>query len=62
MVLPDSAPNNIECGAGRHSSWPTRCPTALIEGPMGGIWSWTIDDVGHAATWPHQHSPEALLR
>ena len=35
---------------------------ALIEGPMGGIWSWTIDDVGHAATWPHQHSPEALLR
>ena len=36
-------------------------PDALIKGPMGGIWSWTIDDVGHAATWPHQHSPEAFL-
>jgi hypothetical protein len=32
----------------------------FIEGPMGGIWFWTIFGTGLAALWIQKHFPEAL--
>ena len=32
----------------------------FIEGPMGGIWLWSIMEVGIASCWIHQHHPEVL--
>jgi hypothetical protein len=32
----------------------------FLEGPMGGIWFWTIFGVGAAATWIYRHRPEVL--
>jgi hypothetical protein len=32
----------------------------FIEGPMGGIWLWTIYGVGLAAVWAYGHHPEIL--
>jgi hypothetical protein len=32
----------------------------FIEGPMGGIWLWTVYGVGLAATWAYRHHPEIL--
>ncbi len=32
----------------------------FIEGPMGGIWYWTLFGVGLAALWLYRHEPEAL--
>jgi hypothetical protein len=32
----------------------------FIEGPMGGIWFWTIVGTGIAAIWIHRNYPEAL--
>ena len=31
-----------------------------LEGPMGGVWFWTIVGLGLAATWIHRHAPEVL--
>ena len=31
-----------------------------LEGPMGGIWYWTLFGVGLAAVWIHAHHPGAL--
>jgi hypothetical protein len=32
----------------------------FIEGPMGGIWFWTIVGTGMAAVWIYKNYPEAL--
>jgi hypothetical protein len=32
----------------------------FIEGPVGGIWLWTIYGLGLAAMWSYRHEPEAL--
>jgi len=32
----------------------------LLEGPMGGIWFWTVYGVGLAAMWIYQRYPEIL--
>jgi O-antigen ligase len=32
----------------------------FIEGPMGGIWYWTVYGVGLAALWLYRHEPTAL--
>jgi hypothetical protein len=32
----------------------------FLEGPMGGIWFWTVFGVGAAATWIYRHRPEVL--
>ena len=32
----------------------------FIEGPMGGIWFWTIYGIGLASVWLYKHSPEVL--
>ena len=32
----------------------------FIEGPMGGIWLWTVYGVGLAAAWAYRHHPEIL--
>jgi hypothetical protein len=32
----------------------------FIEGPMGGIWFWTIFGVGVGALWVYRHHPEVL--
>jgi hypothetical protein len=32
----------------------------FIEGPMGGIWFWTIYGVGLAAVWTYRHYPQVL--
>jgi O-antigen ligase len=32
----------------------------FIEGPMGGIWFWTLYGVGMAAVWLHRHEPQVL--
>jgi O-antigen ligase len=32
----------------------------FLEGPMGGIWFWTIFGVGLAALWLYKHNPELL--
>ncbi|AMV32007.1 O-Antigen ligase [Pirellula sp. SH-Sr6A] len=32
----------------------------FLEGPMGGIWYWTLYGIGMAAIWIHRHCPEAL--
>ena len=32
-----------------------------LEGPMGGIWFWTIYGVGLAAMWIYQYHPETLV-
>ncbi len=32
----------------------------FLEGPMGGIWFWTVYGVGLATLWLYRHSPEAL--
>ena len=32
----------------------------FIEGPMGGIWLWTIYGVGLAAVWAYRRCPEVL--
>ena len=32
----------------------------FLEGPMGGIWFWTIYGVGLAALWLYRHDPAAL--
>lgn len=32
----------------------------FIEGPMGGIWFWSIFGIGIASCWIHQHQPEIL--
>jgi hypothetical protein len=34
----------------------------FLEGPMGGIWFWTIYGVGLAALWLYRHQPEVLDR
>lgn len=31
-----------------------------FEGPMGGIWFWTVFGTGLAAIWIHQHAPHVL--
>lgn len=31
----------------------------FIEGPMGGIWMWTLMGVGLGATWVYRHAPQA---
>ncbi len=36
------------------------CFDVFIEGPMGGIWFWSIVGVGIAARWIHRHYPEVL--
>ena len=30
----------------------------FLEGPMGGIWFWTVYGVGLAAVWLHRHDPQ----
>jgi hypothetical protein len=32
----------------------------FLEGPMGGIWFWTVYGVGLAASWLYKHNPEVL--
>ena len=32
----------------------------FLEGPMGGIWFWTIYGVGLAAMWLYKHDPAVL--
>ena len=32
----------------------------FIEGPMGGIWLWTVYGAGLAAVWAYRHHPEIL--
>lgn len=32
----------------------------FLEGPMGGIWFWSLYGIGMAAIWIHRHSPESL--
>ena len=32
----------------------------FIEGPMGGIWYWTLYGVGLAALWIYRNRPEVL--
>jgi O-antigen ligase len=32
----------------------------FLEGPMGGIWFWTLYGVGLAASWLYQHNPAVL--
>jgi O-antigen ligase len=32
----------------------------FLEGPMGGIWFWTVYGVGLAALWIYKHNPEVL--
>jgi hypothetical protein len=32
----------------------------FIEGPMGGIWLWTVYGVGLSAVWAYRHRPEIL--
>jgi hypothetical protein len=32
----------------------------FLEGPMGGIWFWTVYGVGLAASWLHKHRPGVL--
>ncbi|HLJ96402.1 MAG TPA: O-antigen ligase family protein, partial [Gemmataceae bacterium] len=32
----------------------------FLEGPMGGIWFWTVFGVGLAAAWLYRHEPEVL--
>jgi O-antigen ligase len=32
----------------------------FLEGPMGGIWFWTLYGVGLAALWSYRHAPQAL--
>lgn len=32
----------------------------FLEGPMGGIWFWSLFGLGLAATWLHKHQPEVL--
>jgi hypothetical protein len=32
----------------------------FLEGPMGGIWFWTVYGVGLAAMWLYRHKPEVL--
>ena len=32
----------------------------FIEGPMGGIWLWTVYGAGLAAVWVYRHHPEVL--
>ena len=32
----------------------------FLEGPMGGIWFWTVYGVGLAAAWLHKHNPAVL--
>jgi hypothetical protein len=34
----------------------------FLEGPMGGIWFWTIWGAGAAALWIHKNRPETLYR
>ena len=31
-----------------------------LEGPLGGIWMWTVYGVGLGAMWVFDHCPEAL--
>jgi hypothetical protein len=31
-----------------------------LEGPMGGVWFWTVFGTGLAATWIYRHRPDAL--
>jgi O-antigen ligase len=32
----------------------------FLEGPMGGIWFWTVYGVGLAAMWLYRHRPQVL--
>lgn len=32
----------------------------FLEGPMGGVWFWTVYGIGIAAVWIYRHCPEAL--
>ncbi len=32
----------------------------FLEGPMGGIWFWTVYGIGLAAVWLHKHNPAVL--
>ena len=32
----------------------------FLEGPMGGIWFWTLVGMGIAAAWCYRHAPDAL--
>src|SRR5205823_258253 len=32
----------------------------FLEGPMGGIWFWSIYGIGLAALWIYKHQPELL--
>jgi O-antigen ligase len=32
----------------------------FLEGPMGGIWFWTVFGVGAAAVWIYERAPEAM--
>ena len=32
----------------------------FFEGPMGGIWLWSVIGIGIAADWVHRHHPEVL--
>ena len=31
-----------------------------LEGPMGGIWFWSVFGLGIGASWVYQHRPEML--
>jgi hypothetical protein len=31
-----------------------------LEGPMGGVWFWTVFGTGLAAVWIYRHRPDAL--
>jgi hypothetical protein len=34
----------------------------FLEGPMGGIWFWSVFGVGAAAVWVHQRRPEVMYQ
>ncbi len=37
------------------------CFDVFIEGPMGGIWYWSLYGVGIAAMWAYRHRPDVLM-